>query len=87
MQNWMQHGTYSNTPMKNNIHLQKRSIGKKNKKIFPFLLIIVYFYSRSIWEANVAIIRKHNLEADIGLHTYTLGMNKFGDMVGFQYFF
>jgi cathepsin L len=35
---------------------------------------------RSIWEANVAIIRKHNLEADLGLHTYTLGMNKYGDM-------
>jgi cathepsin L len=35
---------------------------------------------RSIWEANVALIRKHNLEADLGLHTYTLGMNKYGDM-------
>jgi cathepsin L len=35
---------------------------------------------RSIWEANIAIIRKHNLEADLGLHTYTLGMNKYGDM-------
>jgi len=35
---------------------------------------------RSIWEANIALIRKHNLEADLGLHTYTLGMNKYGDM-------
>jgi cathepsin L len=35
---------------------------------------------RSIWEANIAIIRKHNLEADLGVHTYTLGMNKYGDM-------
>jgi cathepsin L len=35
---------------------------------------------RSIWEANIEIIRKHNLEADLGLHTYTLGMNKYGDM-------
>jgi cathepsin L len=35
---------------------------------------------RSIWEDNIDIIRKHNLEADLGLHTYTLGMNKYGDM-------
>jgi len=35
---------------------------------------------RSIWEDNIALIRKHNLEADLGLHTYTLGMNKYGDM-------
>jgi len=35
---------------------------------------------RAIWEDNVEIIRKHNIEADLGLHTYTLGMNKYGDM-------
>ena len=28
------------------------------------------------------LIQKHNLEADRGVHTYTLGINKYADMVG-----
>ena len=40
------------------------------------------YYRRLIWEKNVRLIQKHNLEADRGEHTYTLGMNAYGDMVG-----
>jgi len=40
---------------------------------------------RAIWEANIDIIRKHNLEADLGLHTYTLGMNAYGDMTNEEF--
>jgi len=35
---------------------------------------------RMIFEKNVETIRKHNLEFDLGLHSYTLGLNKFADM-------
>jgi hypothetical protein len=30
------------------------------------------------------MIGKNNLESDIGLHSYTLGMNQFGDMVNIK---
>jgi len=35
---------------------------------------------RTIWEQNLAKIRTHNLDADIGLKRYTMGMNHFGDL-------
>jgi len=35
---------------------------------------------RSIYNANVAAIQKHNAEAAAGLHTWTMGVNKFTDM-------
>jgi cathepsin L len=35
---------------------------------------------RAIWESNLKIVRNHNLEADLGVHTFTLGMNKYADM-------
>jgi hypothetical protein len=37
--------------------------------------------SRRIWEENVAMIDRHNLEVRLGLHSYTLNVNQFGDMV------
>ncbi|CAH1790348.1 unnamed protein product [Owenia fusiformis] len=33
-----------------------------------------------IFESNLEFIRRHNLEAAIGKHTYTLGVNEFSDM-------
>ncbi|XP_052684367.1 procathepsin L-like isoform X3 [Crassostrea angulata] len=35
---------------------------------------------KSIWLKNIDIINKHNIKADMGYHSYRLGMNKFGDM-------
>ncbi|CAF1620603.1 unnamed protein product [Adineta steineri] len=40
---------------------------------------------RQIWEENVAVIHKHNLEVDLGLHSYTLAMNQFGDMTNEEF--
>ncbi|XP_062618128.1 cathepsin K-like [Saccostrea cucullata] len=33
-----------------------------------------------IWKQNLDFINKHNIEADLGHHSYRLGMNKYGDM-------
>ncbi|CAF0818349.1 unnamed protein product [Didymodactylos carnosus] len=35
---------------------------------------------RDIWTKNIAKIQAHNLEADLGLHTFTMKMNKYGDL-------
>ncbi|VDP83361.1 unnamed protein product [Echinostoma caproni] len=35
---------------------------------------------RAIWERNVERIKEHNLRHDLGLVTYTLGLNQFTDM-------
>jgi C1A family cysteine protease len=37
-------------------------------------------YRRQVFVANLQYIREHNTQAAAGEHTYTLGMNKFGDM-------
>lgn len=36
---------------------------------------------RKIWEKSMKFVTKHNLEHSIGKHTFTVGMNQFGDMV------
>ena len=40
---------------------------------------------RLIWEANLKFINKHNNEASLLKHTFTLGMNKFGDLTNIEY--
>jgi len=35
---------------------------------------------RNIWESNLKIVNEHNLQADLGVHTYWLGMNKYADL-------
>ncbi|XP_071825259.1 cathepsin L-like peptidase [Apostichopus japonicus] len=35
---------------------------------------------RKIWEDNLQKVSKHNTEHSLGLHSYTLGMNKYADL-------
>jgi cathepsin L len=35
---------------------------------------------RVTWESNLKKVQDHNLKADLGVHSYWLGMNKFADM-------
>lgn len=54
---------------------------------FFFIYYIYLYNSRTIWEDNLAKINQHNREADMGIHSYTLGMNQFGDLVKIFFFF
>uniref|UniRef100_A0A8C6WH95 Cathepsin propeptide inhibitor domain-containing protein n=1 Tax=Neogobius melanostomus TaxID=47308 RepID=A0A8C6WH95_9GOBI len=36
---------------------------------------------RALWEKNLNQINHHNLEASLGLHTYTLAVNHLSDLV------
>jgi len=42
-------------------------------------------FRRKIWEDNVRTIQKHNLEADMGLHTFTMKINHFGDLTNEEF--
>ncbi|KAM6463644.1 procathepsin L-like isoform 2-T3 [Liasis olivaceus] len=37
-------------------------------------------FRRAVWEENLRMIEDHNTQADLGKHTYWLGMNHFGDL-------
>lgn len=43
------------------------------------------FNRRLIWESNLKYINNHNSEASLGKHTFTLKMNKFGDLTQIEY--
>ena len=43
--------------------------------------MIFLCYRRMIWEGHVELVAKHNREFDFGMHTYTLGINEYADMV------
>jgi len=40
---------------------------------------------RANWENNLKIVNDHNLEADLGAHTYWLGMNAYADMTNAEF--
>ncbi|XP_076438778.1 cathepsin L-like [Babylonia areolata] len=43
-------------------------------------------YRRKVWEYHLDFIQKHNLEADLGVHSYHVGINEYADMVSVQVF-
>jgi len=40
---------------------------------------------RIIWEQNLKYIEKHNLEYNLGKHTFTLGLNQFADLTNTEF--
>nr|XP_044999916.1 procathepsin L-like isoform X2 [Jaculus jaculus] len=65
-----------------NLDAQWRQWKIKYGKIYrPY----VETYKREVWEKNMKIIEQHNKEYREGKHSYTLGMNAFGDMTLQEY--
>lgn len=40
---------------------------------------------RFIWEQHLRYIRQHNLEADLGQHSFTMGINEYSDLTDQEY--
>ena len=53
---------------------------KKCQNIIIFSIFTQHELRRSIFADNLRAIEKHNAEHALGLHSYTLGVNKFADM-------
>jgi hypothetical protein len=81
-------GLHLSVCIKGNIVLsKKREPGKLEHLCHAVHETFRMYSSRIIWEVNLGQIRQHNLETDLGLHSYTLGMNQFGDRVLYIYVF
>ena len=45
-----------------------------------------FLYSRfNTWKSNSELIKSHNSDADKGIHTFWLGMNRFGDLTAKEF--
>jgi hypothetical protein len=46
-----------------------------------YVIKLCDLFSRAVFDEKVAMINRRNLEADLGLHTYTFKANQFADIV------
>ena len=46
-------------------------------------IIFTFLCRRVIWEKNVRKVQQHNLEFDMGRHTFSMGINEYSDLVSY----
>ena len=64
---------------KNYVNRQEEEHRSVRERFDRLTMIVVGRFG--VFRENIALINRHNLEADSGLHSYTLKINQFADLV------
>jgi len=66
--------------------ISRRDVNRAVKKNVKYHLLFINC-RRTVWQDNIDYVELHNIEVDLGLHSYTLGENEYADLVCSSHFY